>query len=70
MQKSITNFCQVNRTVPCCELAFNSCGTLKPFNLSITGSVITISFVSNRVHSAKGFYLHWIGSYKVVKKSI
>lgn len=54
------DFLQVNRTVPCCELAFNGCGTLKPFNLSITGSVITISFVSNRVHSAKGFYLHWI----------
>uniref|UniRef100_A0A8W8JVD2 CUB domain-containing protein n=1 Tax=Magallana gigas TaxID=29159 RepID=A0A8W8JVD2_MAGGI len=54
------DFLQVNRTVPCCKLAFNSCGTLKRFNLSITGSVITISFVSNSVHSAKGFHLNWI----------
>lgn len=67
MQKNITDIFQVNRTIPCCKLAFKRCGTLKPFRLSITGSVISISFVSDSVHSDRGFYLVWTGNYEFVR---
>lgn len=54
------DFLQINRTIPCCKPAFKRCGTLKPFELSITGSVITISFVSDSVYNDRGFFLNWI----------
>lgn len=67
MQKNISDIFQINRTIPCCKPAFKRCGTLKPFELSITGSVITISFVSDSVYSDRGFRLNWIGNYELMR---
>lgn len=35
------------------------CGYFKPFGITVIGDIITISFVSDPQHNAKGFKLNW-----------
>lgn len=38
------------------------CGYFKPFGIPVIGGIITISFVSDPQHNAKGFKLNWKGN--------
>nr|XP_034299400.1 uncharacterized protein DDB_G0280205-like [Crassostrea gigas] len=35
------------------------CGKLTPFNLQGTGNIFVVTFVSDSIHNARGFYLSW-----------
>ena len=46
------------------RISVKRCGYFKLFNITVTGSKITMSFVSDEKYNAKGFYLTWKGIFR------
>lgn len=42
-------------------LILKRCGEFHPFNLENNGSLFNVTFVSDSIHSARGFNLSWKG---------
>lgn len=65
--KSLSNeqkcICQIERIEPNYALIINSCGDFAPFNLKYTEKVFVVTFVSDSIHNARGFYLSWKGPF-------
>lgn len=43
-------------------LYLKRCGKFSPFGYELTGDILTITFVSDQIHNAKGFKLSWTGT--------
>lgn len=44
-------------------LIIKRCGDFRPFNLEHTGKIFMITFLSDKIHNARGFKLSWRGIY-------
>ncbi|XP_052717483.1 uncharacterized protein LOC128189773 isoform X1 [Crassostrea angulata] len=53
------DYLQVERTEPNYALISKRCGDFAPFNLECTGKIFVVTFVSDSIHNARGFYLSW-----------
>lgn len=65
MKVSTYLFClKIEEVVPFYRQVIKGCDRkFDPFNQTATGSVITISFVSDEKYNAKGFYLTFKGTF-------
>lgn len=62
-QKMYNFFCQIERIEPYYVKFIKRCGYLPPFYYLYTGKIFVVTFVSDSIHNAKGFYLSWEGTY-------
>nr|XP_022320849.1 CUB and sushi domain-containing protein 3-like isoform X2 [Crassostrea virginica] len=53
------DYLQITEKEPCCMLALKRCGQFNQFSLTVTGKEITVTFVTDISHNAKGFRLTW-----------
>uniref|UniRef100_A0A8W8JT69 CUB domain-containing protein n=1 Tax=Magallana gigas TaxID=29159 RepID=A0A8W8JT69_MAGGI len=53
------DYLQIERREPYYMQIIKRCGKLTPFNLQGTGNIFVVTFVSDSIHNARGFYLSW-----------
>ncbi|XP_056015527.1 cubilin-like isoform X2 [Ostrea edulis] len=53
------DYLEITEQEPCCFVALKRCGDIGRFNMTVTGNVIRIKFVSNERDTAMGFSLQW-----------
>ncbi|XP_034299404.1 uncharacterized protein [Magallana gigas] len=53
------DYLQIERTEPNYALIVKRCGELPPFYFHYTGNIFVVTFVSDNIHNARGFYLSW-----------
>lgn len=59
--------CQIERIEPYYVQIIKRCGEFDPFNIDYTGAIFVVTFVSDSIHNARGFYLSWKGTYYLRK---
>lgn len=51
--------CQIEMIEPYYVQIIKRCGEFTPFNIYYTGDIFVVTFVSDNIHNARGFYLSW-----------
>lgn len=53
------DYLQIEKIEPKYQLIIKRCGDIGPFNLKHNGNIFVVTFVSDSIHNARGFYLSW-----------